>query len=255
LEGSPFGAPMKRSSGPMRQASLPLVLVFSSLLVAGSTVAYADDPYANAPAYAKTLSNKAQLTPIVTTGQQVPLLDGAPGSTFLFRGIPDGMGVRRDGDALTLLVNHEFRNTVGTPFGTLPNGARVSQFSLDFTKGGSKTKASVVAGKYEFTSVYSGETLTEIVAPPKGFSRLCSAFLADGAVGFDQPIFLHGEENSSPATFDSMGGIPIADANGTTYTMPWMGHAEWENVVVAPGTGSKTVVFLLEDGAALASQV
>jgi hypothetical protein len=165
------------------------------------------------------------------------------------------MGARADGDTLTLLVNHEFRNNTGTPFGTLPKGARVSQFALDFTKGGAKTSASVRSGKYEFTQIFSGETLSEIVSPPRGLSRLCSAFLADERVGFDRPIFLHGEENAPPLTFDGLGGLAIADVDGKAYTMPWMGHAELENVVAVPGTGSKTVVFLLEDGAALTSQV
>ena len=237
----------------MRQARV-LSVVFIALLVS-VVPAFADDPYTSAPAYAKPVSNKTSLTPIVTTGQQVPLLGGAPGDMFLFRGIPDGMGARPSGDALKLLVNHEFRNNVGTPFGTLPNGARVSEFALDFTKGGAKAAASVRSGKYEFTHVYSGETLTEIVAPPRGLSRLCSAFLADERVGFDRPIFLHAEENAPPLTFDGLGGIPFADVDGVAYTMPWMGHGELENVVAVPGTGSKTVVFLLEDAGTLTSQV
>src|SRR4029453_15240469 len=124
----------------MRQARV-LSVVFIALLVS-VVQAFADDPYASAPAYAKPISHKTSLTPIVTTGQQVPLLGGAPGDMFLFRGIPDGMGARQSGDALKLLVNHEFRNNVGTPFGTLPNGARVSEFALDFTKGGAKAAAS-----------------------------------------------------------------------------------------------------------------
>lgn len=231
-----------------------LSVVFIALLVS-VVQAFADDPYSSAPAYAKPVSNKTSLKPIVTTGQQVPLLGGAPGEMFLFRGIPDGMGARPSGDALKLLVNHEFRNNVGTPFGTLPNGARVSEFALDFTTGGAKASASVRSGKYEFTHIYSGETLTEIVAPPRGLSRLCSAFLADERVGFDRPIFFHAEKNAPPLTFDGLGGIPIADVDGVAYTMPWMGHGELENVVAVPGTGSKTVVFLLEDAGTLTSQV
>jgi Alkaline phosphatase PhoX len=239
----------------MKHVRLQSVIVLTSLSLLGATSVYADDPYASAPPYAQALSRKTVLEPIVTTGQHVPLLEGGVGDTFLFRGIPDGMGARRDGDALTLLVNHEFRNNVGTPFGTLPNGARVSELALGFTKGGAKASVSVRAGAYEFTHIYSGETLTEIVSPPRGLSRLCAGFLADERVGFDQPIFLHGEENPPPLTFDGMGGIAIADADGTAYTMPWLGHAEWENVVAVPGTGSKTVVFLLEDGPTLASQL
>jgi Alkaline phosphatase PhoX len=237
----------------MRQAR-PLLIVFIASL-AGAAHAFADDPYSSAPAYAKSVSDKTSLEPIVTTGQHVPLLDGSPGDTFLFRGIPDGMGARANGNTLTLLVNHEFRNNTGTPFGTLPNGARVSEFALDFTKAGANASASVRSGKYEFTHVFSGETLSEIVSPPRGLSRLCSAFLADERVGFDRPIFLHGEENAPPLTFDGVGGIPFADVDGLAYTMPWLGHAEWENVVAVPGTGTKTVLFLLEDGAALTSQV
>jgi Alkaline phosphatase PhoX len=237
----------------MRHARAVFVVLIASLV--GATHAFADDPYASAPAYAKAVSDKTSLKPIVTTGQNVPLLGGSPGDTFLFRGIPDGMGARASGGTLTLFVNHEFRNNVGTPFGTLPNGARVSEFALDFRKGGAESSTTIRAGGYEFTHVYSGETLSEIIAPPRGLSRLCSAFLADERVGFDRPIFLHGEENGPPLTFDALGGLAWADVDGVSYNMPWLGHAEWENVVAVPGTGSKTVMFLLEDAGTLTSQV
>ncbi len=188
----------------MRQ--LRLLFTIGVALLAGVTSAFADDPYVSAPAYAKPVSDKTLLKPIVTTGQDVPLTGSGSADSFLFRGIPDGLGATANGETLTLLVNHEFRNTTGTPFGTLPNGARVSQLALGFAKGGEKASVWVQSGRYEFTHVYSGETLSEILSPPRGLSRLCAAFLADERVGFDRPILPRQPKPSRAARFSTSCG-------------------------------------------------
>ncbi len=76
-----------------------------------SAVAFAQDPYANAPAY---VSVKV-IQPLVTTGQQVPLA-GSTSQKYLFVGIPDGMGVYSTNQGgkvgqFKLTVNHELRPT------------------------------------------------------------------------------------------------------------------------------------------------
>ena len=59
----------------MHQARVSFI-VFIALLVSVAH-AFAEDPYSSAPAYARPLSDKTSLKPIVTTGQQVPLLGGS----------------------------------------------------------------------------------------------------------------------------------------------------------------------------------
>ena len=124
---------------------------------------------------------------------------------------------------------------------------------MDYKKGGAKSSATFVSGNLAFERVFDGETGAEIL-PIKGSSRLCSAFLADEKIGFDRPILFHGEENSSPDTFDGRGGLGFATFEDKTYTLPRIGRGEWENIVAVPFTGNKTVIFALEDGPALGSQ-
>jgi hypothetical protein len=237
----------------MQPPRMKSALAILALVILANRDLRAADPYENAPPYAVPADTKAKLRPIVTTGQQIPLTGGLPGETFRILGIPDGMGLYGWGPKvnhqLVLLMNHEFRQAQGLAFGSLPAGARASQLLVAYN-----SSASVVSGKLAFDRVFDGETGTEI-APLKGLSRLCSAFLAGENVGFDRPIFLHGEENPSPDTFDSQGGSAFATFEGKTYKLPRIGHAEWENIVALPFTGNKTVVFALEDGPALGSQI
>jgi hypothetical protein len=58
---------------------------------------------------------------------------------------------------------------------------------------------------------------------------------------------LIGEEATSPNTFDPRGGQAWAVFEGAAWALPRFGRAEWENIVVAPFTGDRTVVFGLED--------
>jgi hypothetical protein len=207
----------------------------------------------------KPVAANVTTAPLLTVGQCVPLTDGAPGSLYRFVGIPDGLGAfRAKGDPkglLTVLVNHEFGISAGAPAGPLPSGARVSEVLLDVHKGGKKAGASVVSARPFIQAVYAWDGgLQDWVAQVPGtrrIARLCSAFMADGDVGFDRPVFLHGEETSTVGagqSFDGLGGKAFATFADATYDLPWLGHMSWENVVVANGTGRSTVVFCLEDG-------
>jgi len=229
-----------------------------------SAVAFAQDPYANAPAYVKTVAGGGVkvIQPLVTTGQQVPLA-GSTSQKYLFVGIPDGMGVYRTNQGskvgqFKLTVNHELRPTQGVPFGTLPGGARISELSVGYQIKGSTPSLTVNDGKLVFTQVFGPRTdgtYGEIVAPTRGFGRFCSATLGFDAVGFDRPIHLTGEENGAPNNFYGDGSVATATFDGAVHVLPDIGKADWENVVPVPFTNEKTVLILDEDGGALDSQV
>jgi hypothetical protein len=53
-------------------------------------------------------------------------------------------------------------------------------------------------------------------------------------------IFLDGEEVAGGRAFAHL-------LNGTSYELPWIGKASWENILANPGTGDKTVVAGLDD--------
>jgi Bacterial protein of unknown function (DUF839) len=80
--------------------------------------------------------------------------------------------------------------------------------------------------------------------------RLCSATLpapsalynADTGKGYDGRIFMNGEE--VPGTEGRALGHLL---DGTSYELPALGKASWENQVANPGTGDKTVVVGLDD--------
>jgi hypothetical protein len=240
----------------MIRSSLTILCLVFVLL----TSSFAADPYEAAPAYAKPVPGNGirSIQPLVTTGQQIPLTGGAPGDTFRVLGIPDGEGAYRvGGNQFKLLVNHEFVKAAGSPFGDFSAGARVSEFLVEAQKGGSKSSAKVLSGKNSFDGVLTPNAsgvYEEVVAPP-GIARLCSAFLADERVGFDRPIFLHGEETGPPDTFSPLGGSAFADFGGKTYQLTDIGHLPFENVVAAHGTGSKTVLIMMEDEGTLDSQL
>ena len=71
------------------------------------------------------------------------------GGTYLFPGVPDGMGwVARDGK-VSLFVNHEWPKNAGLAAGPLPSGARISELTLSGGK--------VVAGRMAIREVWLGE--------------------------------------------------------------------------------------------------
>src|SRR6059036_2466928 len=212
--------------------------------------ARAQDPYAEAPAYVKPVAPDVLIRPLVTVGQEIPLSGGLLGETFRFVGIPDGMGLYQDGSDLVLLVNHEFRKSVGGPAGPLPSGARVSEFRLRFRRRmlGRRPPLVVRSGKYAIDRLLEGDVPVEVTPGAKSISRFCSAFLATEKVGFDRPILLHGEESEGADTFDGRGGQAFATFEGKSYTLPRLGRLSFENAVAVPSTGSKTVIFGLEDG-------
>jgi hypothetical protein len=114
-----------------------------------------------------------------------------------------------------------------------------------------------VSGRPAIERVFAGEDAQPVEPVKRGFSKFCSAFLADEAVGFDRPILLLGEESPAPHTFDERGPQAWAVFDGAAYALPRLGRAEWENIVAAPGTDSVTVLFGLEDasGTGLDSQL
>lgn len=234
----------------MKRRTPGLVL---AALAAGAfrlSLAQVSDPYADAPAYLKPVAPRAAVRPLLTVGQQIPLSDGLAGETFRFVGIPDGMGLYQDGDDLVLLVNHEFRKSVGGPAGPLPSGARVTELRLDFRRRrlGRMAPLAVHSGKYAIERVFEGDVPVELLPGTRSLSRFCSAYLATGKVGFDRPILLNGEESEGADTFDGRGGQAFATFEGKSYTLPRLGRLPFENAVAVPPTGSETVIFGLEDG-------
>jgi hypothetical protein len=92
----------------------------------------------------------------------------------------------------------------------------------------SKGNVVVKKGKVEYKNVSTDVTTTSEVPTKRGWSG---------------PLYFTGEEGNNESrafALDPMTGVAIQ--------LPRFGLAPWENVIVAPGTGDKTIAILAEDG-------
>ncbi len=212
----------------------------------GASAAFAADPYAVAPPYARPIAPGTVIRPIITTGQKVSLIGGAPGATYRFPGIPDGLGMVSTGPGqATLYSNHELTLLTSIASGPLASGARISELHLNVNPVG--PSASVVEGRQWIQNVYAGEPPMLVAPGTAKFTRFCSSYLGGPWSGLDRPMYFTGEEVSGAATFDGKGGSATVTFGGDLYVLPRLGHTNWENLVVQPGTSNKTVIFGSED--------
>ena len=184
------------------------------------------------------------LKSILTVGDAVPT--GGAGS-YRMVGVPDGLGAFDNGDGtFTVLMNHELTAGAGAVHAHGARGAFVSKWTIR------KDDLSVVSGEDLIKQVATWNTSTSSYnAPATGIAlrRLCSAtlpspsalFNAETGNGFDGRIFMNGEE------VDNAGRAFGHLLDGTTYELPALGKAGWENQVANAYTGDKTVVVGLDD--------
>jgi hypothetical protein len=181
---------------------------------------------------------------LLTVGDSVNLKpDGTP---YRMVGIPDGLGAFDNGDGtFTVLMNHELGGTAGVERAHGATGAFVSKWTIR------KDDLSVVAGEDLIEQVAIWDTDAAAYDDPTTgvvISRLCSAdlplptalFNSASGNGYNGRIFFDGEEVAGGRAFAHL-------LDGTSYELPWMGKAAWENILANPGTGDKTVVAGFDD--------
>ncbi len=173
-------------------------------------------------------------------------------------GIPDGLGAFDNGDGtFTVLMNHEIRETLGITRAHGAKGAFVSKWTIR---------------KDDLAVIHGSDLIQEVATwnvglgfwnePAKGvaMSRFCSADLAPASALFDAQsgfgysgrLFLNGEETSP----SQEGRVFAHLMDGTSYELPALGKASWENVLARPDTGLRTVVVGLDDSSgSVAGQV
>lgn len=223
-----------------------------------------------------------KITPLLTVGDEVPLLEGDFGNftasqdlTFAFTGIPDGTGVFETADAYFVFVNHELAETRSITTGTpaMPDviteavvsdisttidgqiqGARVSlfQFDKDWNAIGGKNLIETAVdstGTFELDLV-TGQYLntdpnSEAIFGEFGaFSRFCSGYLATS--GFEGgPIWFAPEESG-----DTSRGFAVTP-DGVALALDGLGRYAKENVLAADqyraNNSDRTVLLATED--------
>lgn len=199
--------------------------------------------------YAEPTTPEYSIFPLWSVNDAVPRTSDT-NQQFRMIGIPDGLGAyASSSNTITVFMNHELRETVRTQpviGGTTNLGAFVTKIIHSAADG------SVLSADLAYTEVYNGTNYVGPIAqvgnstPP--FSRFCSASLVPVEAGMDRPVFLSGEESGGTATFDGLGGVMVAIADGKCYAIPEAGHFPWENEIARPAGGELTVIMGLEDG-------
>ncbi|MEM7385618.1 MAG: alkaline phosphatase PhoX, partial [Verrucomicrobiota bacterium] len=188
----------------------------------------------------------ATVTSLLTVGDEVPHADGD--GTFSLVGIPDGMGAYDNGDGtFTLLVGHELRDNLGAERTHGGIGSFVSQFVVN------KETLEVVSGRDLATSLLKWDGTSWLDDEEKAKSRFCSGELpptsafynAQSGKGTTNRIYMNGEETGPPGM--AFAHVIDGDDARTTYSLPHLGRASWENSVASPFAQDKTIVVLLDD--------
>ena len=220
-----------------------------------------------APTYMEAVAPSVSLTPFLSAGDYV--------GSYQISGVPDGIGVFKDGKRLTILTNHEWSasNTTAAArnsSGGLTRGAFITQLTYNIETG-SVIKAKDLTSDvvwYEYaTKTYgawgsapAGAAAADSYGTPNHSSlinRFCSATLAPAGafydakskLGFEEAVYLTGEEGSDESRAFAV------NMQGQMVQLPAVGLAAWENIVPVR-TGNKTTALMAsEDGSATDSQL
>jgi hypothetical protein len=229
---------------------------------------FATPAYAAAPVYMEASAPSTTLTPIVSAGDMI--------GTYLVPGIPDGLGVIKNGNTLRIITNHEWSATNAvaagrTTAGGLVSGSFLSDMTYDIAS--KKITKAVDLFKdvvwYNYTTGKYGNTpgAPEGAVVKDGYgalnhsyllNRFCSGSLAPEDTFFDKAsgtgikdaLFFAGEESS-----DESRGFATNLTTGQLVQLPALGLAGWENFIPAPTTTKNTVIMGNEDGPAKDSQL
>ena len=231
----------------MRKRNGVLAAVAATAVVAGAATA----AIAPIDVYADSLTPQYTTVRLISSGDTVPETSD-PAKTYQMVGIPDGLGAyKAPGGNRIVFMNHELTSanlsepTLGQP---VNRGAFVSKFTLG-------ADGTVKSGERAYDTVFLDDTLVgpaaEVGNATRAFSRFCSGDLAGPEVGFDRQIYFANEEDGTPAnTFDGKGGLSVAVFDNEAHALTDLGHFGWENTLVQPGTGKRTVIMGMEDGPA-----
>ena len=224
-----------------------LVLALSVLAAPAATTG----PSSSQSPYIVPVAEGVEFTSVLTVGDSVPKKNVA-GATYRMAGIPDGLGAYDNGNGtLTVLMNHELRNTQGVTRAHGAIGSFVSRWQIR------KRDLAVLNGEDLIKSVKVWNTAsgTYLDGTAVVFSRFCSADLAAPSAFYDSDsdkgysegrIYLNGEEDA--AFGRAVAHLSGGTQDGTSYILPRFNIHAWENLLASPYEQEKTIVMANEDG-------
>jgi hypothetical protein len=185
----------------------------------------------------------ATFASILTVGES-----GASGEVMC--GIPDGLGAYDNGDGtFTLLMNHELGSGAGKSRAHGSVGAFVSRLVINTSTLAVQSITDLNQGTTSIM-LWNG---TGWMAGTTAYNRLCSADLpaatayynAATGKGTQNRIFMNGEEAGAEGR--AFAHVATGTAAGTSWQLPHLGRASWENQVACPKAQDKTVVIGMDD--------
>ncbi len=164
-------------------------------------------------------------------------------------GVPDGLGVIKNKDLLTIFVNHEIANDHGSLRDHGAKGAFVSEWEIDLMSLQMRSGNDLI----KHIKTWDRDTKKFKTSSQESLNRLCSADLPDKSAfynsknkkGFDGRIFMSGEEDREGGR--AFAHIVSGKEKGISYELPYLGKFSWENVVAHPNTKDKTIVMGMDD--------
>ena len=238
------------------------------LVLGGEARTQLQGPSANVAPYILPSLPGVTTVSVFTVGQSV---NNKPnGTPYRMVGINDGLGLLDNGDnTFTLFMNHEIAPTSGTPRAhhgsdTSGRGAFVSAWTIVGAGHPTLAPLTVLQGRdliqtVRIFDVPTGMYRAPAVNPTPGageddFNRFCSADLPAASafsfngLGTTARIYMNGEEFQPIGR--AFGHVVTGTNAGTSYELPRLGKASWENAVANPFPQAQTLVMLQDDQSA-----
>jgi len=253
---SPIGTAHKRSRAAL---AVGVALVLGSAIGASANAASstARGPSTTTNPYVLPIADGVHITSLLTVG------DGAAGNGYQMVGVPDGLGMIRQGANLVLYSNHELTDAEGIVRRHGQKGSFVSRWVIDpgtlrFKEGSDLINPGVQFWDYPSGGyVTSGAQFADAATQDLTFGRFCSNTLSDPdqfynattGNGYTGQLLLTNEEDT-----DNGRSFAITK-DGDATALPRLGLFSWENTKPAANQTDTTLVLGDEDGPTDGSQM
>ena len=214
-------------------------------------------PSSSEPAYVVPTATGWTATSLITAG------DGASQNGYRMVGMPDALSAiagawdatlhkyTQPASYITVFMNHEIPKSQGIVRAHGQTGAFVSQWTIELST------LKVVRGEDLIRRVMTWNNTAKAFQDTTGatrFDRFCSGDLpkqsalydAASGKGYRGRLYLNAEE-ASTADGRVFAHVVSGTQKGTSYQLPYLGKARWENALANPATGQQTVVMVLND--------
>ena len=250
----PNSEPNRRRTAPAAVAVLTAAALATALAApATAATSAATGPSSATAPYVLPVADGVHITSLLTVNDAKSASNG-----YEMVGIPDGLGMIRQGANLVLYMNHELRDTQGIVRRHGQTGAYVSRYVIDpdtlrVKEGSDWINPGVRYWDYPTgTYVTSGPRFADGAAQDLTFGRFCSSTLSDPGVfyneatktGYKGQIYFGNEEDG-----DNGRAFGITKEGDAT-ALPRLGLFQWENTIPAPNQTNTTLVMGQEDGPA-----